>query len=97
MSWSMRLIRPVVPPKGKPIVTLSDARDYILDLPKAQQNAAHVQNGLLALLHCANGEACEFIAQSAVAHIVHGPLKPTPLGKRERPWMKRGSSVRNKK
>ena len=93
----MRLIQPVVPPKGKPIVTLSDARDYILSLPKAQQDAAHVQNGLLALLHCANSEACEFVAQSAVAHIVHGPLKPTALGKRGRPWRKRRSSVRNRK
>lgn len=85
----MRLIRPVVPPKGKPIATLSDARAYILTLPKAQQDAEHVQNGLLALLHCANGQACAFVAQSAVAHIVYGPPKVTPLGKRERPWMKR--------
>lgn len=85
----MRLIRPVVPPKGKPIATLSDARDYILNLPKAQQNAEHVQSGLLALLHCANGKACAFVAQSAVAHIVHGPPKPLDREKRDRPWMKR--------
>lgn len=89
MSWSMRLIRPVVPPKGKPLVTLSDARAYALALPKARQNDPHVQAGIAVLLRAANGEVDEFAAQSAVAHIVHGPLKITPLGKRERPWMKR--------
>lgn len=85
----MRLLRPVVPPNGKPIATLSDARSYVLGLPKAQQEADHVQRGLRALLHCANGEACELVAQSAVAHIVYGPPKVTPFGKRERPWLKR--------
>lgn len=89
MSWSNRLIRPVVPPKGKPLVTLSDARDYALALPKSQHHAPHVQAGIAVLLRAASGEADELMAQSAVAHIVHGPPKITPLGKRERPWMKR--------
>lgn len=89
MSWSKRLIRPVLPPKGKPLVTLSDARAYALALPKSQQEASHVQAGVAALLMAANGEVDDIVAQSAVAHIVHGPPKITPLGKRERPWMKR--------
>lgn len=89
MSWSKRLIRPVVPPKGKPLATLSDARDYALTLPKAQQNEPHVQAGVAALLRAASGEVCEFVAQAAVVHIVHGPPKIVPLGKRKRPWMKR--------
>ena len=89
VSWSMRLIRPVVPPKGRPIVTLSDARDYALALTQAQQNEPHVQAGVTALLKAANGEVDEFIAQAAVAHIVHGPPKIVPLGKRERPWLPR--------
>lgn len=89
MSWSKRLIRPVVPPKGKPLVTLSDARDYALALPKSHQEAPHVQAGVAAILKAAQGEVDELVAQSAVAHIVHGPPKITPLGKRERPWMKR--------
>lgn len=92
MSWETRLIRPVVPPNGKPIVTLSDARAYVLALPQAQQNAPHVQSGVSVLMLAANGEVCEFTAQAAVAHIVHGPPKRNqPRAKRERPWMKRKS------
>lgn len=89
MSWSKRLIQPVVPPKGKSIVTLSDARAYVLTLPKSKQEAPHVQAGIAALLHAANGEVCEFVAQVAVAHIVHGPPKPLNRGKRDRPWLPR--------
>lgn len=89
MSWSMRLIRPVVPPKGKPIATLSDARGYAISLPKSQQEAPHVQAGIAVLLRAANGEVCEFVAQVAVAHIVNGPPKLLGRGKPDRPWMKR--------
>lgn len=90
MRWNMRLIRPVVPPIGEPIVTLSDARRYALSLSKARQNDPHVQAGVEALLKCAHGQVCEFVAQSAVVHIVHGPPQPPePRAKRDRPWMKR--------
>lgn len=91
MSWDMPLIRPVVPPKGKPIVTLSDARAYAIALPKSQQDAPHVQAGISVLLLAADGKVCEFVAQSAVAYIVHGPPKPLGREKPDRPWMKRKS------
>ena len=94
MSWSKRLVRPVPTPEGKPIVTLDDApARYVLALPKDRQNDPHVLAGVAAIMLAANGEVCELVAQSAVAHIVHGPLVPTPLGKRERPWMKSKRTV----
>ena len=89
MSWSDRLVRPVVPPNGKPIVTLSDARDYILALPKSRQSDPIVQEGVRALMMVAKGNAPDLLAQSAVAHIVHGPIQPLNRGKPDRPWMKR--------
>ncbi len=67
MSWDRHLIRPVKTPKGKLLVTLSDARTYALALPKSQQDMPHVKAGIGALLHAANGEVCEFVAQVAVA------------------------------
>ena len=91
MSWSMRLIRPVVPSNGKPIVTLSDARAYALALPKSEQDAPHVQAGISVLLLAADGHVPDLVAQSAVAHIVHGPQKPFGREKPDRPWMKRKS------
>lgn len=84
-------MRPIVPPKGKPIVTLADARAYALALPKARKSDPHVLAGVEAILMVAEGKACEFVAQSAVAHIVHGPVQPLNRPKRERPWMKRKS------
>lgn len=92
MSWRTKLIRPVVPAKGKPIVTLSDARAYILKLPKARQDEPIVQAGTRAVLMAANGTGPMLSAQSGVAHIVHGPVKLLNRGKPDRPWMKRKSS-----
>lgn len=89
MSWSLRLIQPVVPKGGKPIVTLSDARAYILNLPEADLQLSHVQDGGRVLVLAAERRVCMFVAQSAVAHIVHGPPKHLNRGKRDRPWMKR--------
>lgn len=89
MSWEMKLIRPVVPAKGKPIVTLSDARTYVLTLSRAEQARPHVVAGVKALMLAADKQVCEFVAQTAVAHIVHGPPKSLDRGKRDRPWMKR--------
>lgn len=89
MSWSKRLERPVVTPEGKKIVTLSDARAYALALPKARQMDPHVQAGVEALLMAAEGKGPMLLAQSGVAHIVHGPVKPLNRDKPDRPWLKR--------
>lgn len=91
MSWETKLVRPVVPLSGKPIVTLSDARAYILGLPAAEKSSEHLEAALEAILMAANGTGPIFTAQSAVAHIVHGPVKPLNRGKPDRPWLKRKS------
>lgn len=80
MSWETRLIRPVVPAKGKPIITLSDARAYVLK---------HVVAGVKVMMLAVDGQVPDLVAQSAVAHIVHGPPKSLGRGKPDRPWMKR--------
>jgi len=36
MSWSRPFDEPIIPPKGKPLVTLKDAANYIQKLPKAE-------------------------------------------------------------
>lgn len=91
MSWSSKLERPVVPPKGKPIVTLADARAYALALPKHRQMDPYVQAGIEAIIMVADGKAPMHLAQSGVAHIVHGPVQLLNRGKPDRPWLKRKS------
>lgn len=34
----------------------------------------------------AEGRGPMLLAQSAVAHVIHGPPQPTPAEKRSRPW-----------
>jgi hypothetical protein len=89
VSWETRLIRPVAPAKGKPIITLSDARAYVLTLPRAEQGMKHVVAGVKVMMLAADGQVPDLVAQSAVAHIVHGPPKSLGRGKPDRPWMKR--------
>lgn len=87
MSWSKRLERLVVPPDGKIIVTLADAQDYVLTLPKDRQNDPVVLAGVEAILMAAESRAPILLAQSGVAHIVHGPANN--WGKHVRPGQKR--------
>lgn len=93
MSWSKRLERPVVTPEGKQLVTLSDARAYALALPEARQSDPHVQVGIEALLMVAEGKGPMLLAQSGVAHIVHGSMKPLDRGRPGKPWTKRKSGA----
>lgn len=93
MSWNAKLVRPIVPPKGKPIVTLSDARAYILGLPEERQNDPLVQAGTEAILMAANGTGPLLSAQAGMAHIVHGPVNLLNRGKPDRPWMRRKAAT----
>ena len=45
-----RATSPIVPPKGKPLVTLKDAANYIQKLPKAEQDLEEWQAAVEALL-----------------------------------------------
>jgi len=45
-----RATSPIVPPKGRPLVTLKDAANYIQKLPKAEQDLEEWQAAVEALL-----------------------------------------------
>ena len=49
MPWSRRFVEPI-PTKGKPIITLHDAAQFILKLPKVEQNKPHWQAGAEAVM-----------------------------------------------
>jgi hypothetical protein len=50
MSWKRRFDEPIPLPKGKPLVTLRDAANYITKLPKAEHEAEEWQAAMQALL-----------------------------------------------
>jgi hypothetical protein len=75
-------------PGGKPLVTLSDARNYILRLPKAEQQSRSVQYCIEALLMAAEGRGPVYTAHAGVVQMIHGKPKigvPT-TGKKEPRW-----------
>jgi len=70
MRWDARLIRPIQVEEGDLIVTLSDAREYLLKLPKNRQNDPTVQATVEALLMAAEGRGRIYTAQAGVAQVV---------------------------
>jgi hypothetical protein len=60
MPWSDPFDDPINPPKGKPLVTLQDAADYIMKLPKAEQNLDEWQTAVGCLIGAAEGRRAAF-------------------------------------
>ena len=50
MPWSTHFDDPIPVPKGKPLVTLKDAGNYITKLPKAEHEAPEWQAAMEALI-----------------------------------------------
>ncbi len=87
-DWSRRFDVPVNLPNGKQIVTLSDARKYLLAIPKAKQDAA-VEAAVEAVLMAAEGRGPTMHANAGVARVVYGPRPPPePRPSKKRPWGK---------
>lgn len=69
-----------------------DARAYVLALPEDRQSDPPDQAGIEAILMAAEGKGPMLLAQSGVAHIVHGPVKSLNCGKPDRPWLNRSKT-----
>lgn len=89
MSWSDRLVRPVELPNGIKIVTLEDAAIYFQKLPKAKRDEPLIADSMRIIIDVAEGRMPDLLAQSAVAHIVNGPVQLLNRKKPDRPWLKR--------
>jgi len=50
MTWDQKFFDPIELPKGKKLVTLRDAANYIMKLPKAEHDAEEWQAAMEALL-----------------------------------------------
>jgi len=50
MTWDQKFFDPIELPKGKKLVTLRDAANYIMKLPKAEHDAEKWQAAMEALL-----------------------------------------------
>jgi hypothetical protein len=50
VPWDQQFFDPIESPKGKPLITLRDAANYIMKLPKAEHDAEEWQAAMEALL-----------------------------------------------
>jgi hypothetical protein len=76
MSWKARLLKPIVPTKGKPLVTLEDARKYLLSLPESRHTEPAVQTATEAVLMAGHGKGPIMHAHIGMAQLIYGPSKP---------------------
>jgi hypothetical protein len=83
-GWQRPFHDPIQPPKGKPIVTLKDAAQYILALTKREAAAEHWQLAMAQLIDAAEGRNFILHARIAVLRALnHGqPVVTEPRRKR---------------
>ncbi len=89
MSWNSRLIKPIVPAKGRPIATLSDARAYILALPESEQTKEFTQDVVNALMMAAEGRGPILTIQAGMATLVNGPVPMSETPRPKKRWFNR--------
>ena len=89
MPWKSRLLKPIIPAKGRPILTLDDARKYLLSLPEARHLEPSVQAATQAVLMAAEGHGPIMRAHVGIAELVHGPVPLLDREKLDRPGLQR--------
>jgi hypothetical protein len=55
MSWDQQFFDPIMLPSGRKLVTLRDAAQYIVKLPKAEQQATEWQTAVEMLMMVGEG------------------------------------------
>ncbi len=66
MAWSRRFDDPIVLPNGRKFITLKDAADYIIALPKAEHDAPQWQAAMKALILIAENGGPTMLAHIGV-------------------------------
>jgi hypothetical protein len=64
MGWKRRFDDPIPLPRGRQFVTLQDAADYFLKLPKAEQNLVEWQTATASLIGAA--ESSDFTVHARI-------------------------------
>jgi hypothetical protein len=91
VAWGQRFEEPIPLPKGKPLVTLRDAANYITELTKAEHQAKEWQTAIDILMKTAKyGEAWMFFARIAMLQALHRhDVREFKTGRKETHWGKR--------
>ena len=93
VPWSTRFHAPIEMPKGKPLLTLKDAADYIMKLPKKVHDAPHWQLAMEQLIDTAEGRNFVMHARIAVLRALNHSL-PDPKTEPRRKVLKKHRIIR---
>jgi hypothetical protein len=77
-GWSRKFDEPIPLPKGKPLVTLRDAANYITKLPKAEHQAPEWQAAMHALLLVVERNGQTLLARIGMMRALHRHDEPVP-------------------
>jgi hypothetical protein len=70
-GWSRKFEDPITFPNGKTLVTLKNAADYIMKLPKAEQKHEKWQTAIEVLIMAAEGRAPTMLARIGIMKALH--------------------------
>ena len=86
----MKFDEPIPLPKGKLLITLRDAANYITKLPKAEHEAEEWQAAMQALLLVAEQNGPTMFARIGVMRALNRHVEPVfTTGRKETRWGKR--------
>lgn len=90
-AWGKKFDNPIMPPNGKPLVTLRDAANYIIALPKKESAVPEWQAAMQALILVAECDGQAMLASIGVMLALHRNDPPRPLNavQKETRWAKR--------
>jgi hypothetical protein len=90
MGWQATFTEPIPLPKGKPLVTLRDAANYITKLPKAEHAADEWQAAMQALLLVAEHNGPTMMARIGVMRALNRRVERVfDSSRKDTHWAKR--------
>ncbi len=76
MSWDAKFDRPIALPSGEMAITLRQAAEYVMILPKAEREATPWQHAMEILIEAAEGRNPIMFAQIAVNRAIDSDAEP---------------------
>jgi hypothetical protein len=86
MSWSREFEDPIPLPRGRQLITLQDAADYIMKLPKADQAATEWQTAIACLIGAAEGRDFLMHARVGVLRALNRNVEQTFTDRKNPHW-----------
>jgi hypothetical protein len=90
VSWDQQFYDPIELPGRKPLVTLRDAAQYIIKLPKAERDADEWQAAMQALMLVAEQDGPTMFARIGVMRALNRPVERVfDSSRKDHHWGKR--------